>query len=275
MSLAESETSETRGGNTNLPPRSEKTNQLMHWFFTWNNYESSDCEMLDTFFKGIASKFCFQEETGENGTKHLQGVISLKRRARWTEFGLPRAIHWEKVEHLTKAYQYCSKRETRTGKVFAFNFELPYSEEISHLYNWQKSLIKLVEKTPDNRTINWIWERNGCAGKTTFQKYLFTHFPDVVVLSGKGADMKNGIVEFHKKTGQLPKIIIINIPRSVDQQFISFQGIEEVKDMFFFSPKYEGGMICGASPHVLIFSNERPNLDELSNDRWNIIDINR
>lgn len=259
------------GGNTTTPRHQPRNNQLMHWFFTWNNYEKHDLEMLDTFFKSICNKYCFQEETGENGTPHLQGVISLKHRMRWTEFGLPKAIHWEKVAHLTKSYLYCSKKETRTGEIFAYNYEIPYVERINCLWNWQDKIIKIITETPDNRTINWFWEPTGCAGKTTFQKYLYTHYEDVVVLSGKGSDMKNGIVEFHKKSGKLPKIVCINIPRSVDQQFVSFQGIEEVKDMFFFSPKYEGGMICGASPHVLIFANEEPNRDELSSDRWNII----
>ena len=40
--------------------------------------------------------------------------------------------------------------------------------------------------------------------------------------------------------------------------------------MFFYSPKYEGGMIDGPPPHVLVMSNDPPDLDKLSKDRWNV-----
>jgi len=95
----------------------------------------------------------------------------------------------------------------------------------------------------------------------------------VVVLSGKASDMKNGIIKFEEANEMLPTIVLINIPRCTDVDHISWQGIEEIKDMFFFSPKYESGMICGKNPHVIIFSNEPPPERKLSDDRWKIIRI--
>lgn len=271
--MDEIETIETAGGNTKIPPPVKQSTQCMHWCFTWNNYEPSDIETLETLFKHLCHKYCFQEETGANGTKHLQGVISLKKRARWTEFGLPKVIHWEKCQNLTKAYLYCSKNDTRTGGIFAFNYELPFTEEINNLYDWEKKILKILDTEPDKRTLYWIHEPNGCAGKTTFQKYVFTHYKECVVLSGKGADMKNGIVNYLKTTGKLPRIVLINIPMSVDMNYISYTGIEEVKDMFFFSGKYEGGMVCGKNPHVIIFANREPDYGECAKDRWKVLDI--
>jgi len=61
---------------------------------------------------------------------------------------------------------------------------------------------------------------------------------------------------------------LINIPKCQDH--ISWGGIEQVKDMFFYSPKYEGGMVCGPSPHVMIFSNKEPSMEAMSQDRWKI-----
>lgn len=267
------ETIETTGGNTKKPQSSSQPNQCMHWCFTWNKYNLSDIETLETLFKHICHKYCFQEETGANGTPHLQGVISLKKKSRWTEFGLPKEIHWEKCQHLTKAYLYCSKKETRTGGVFAFNYELPYTIELPSLYKWEKDLLEILVKEPDDRTLYWIHEPNGCAGKTTFQKYVFTHFDGCVVLSGKGADMKNGIVNFVKNSGKTPRIVLINIPMSVDMSYVSYTGIEEIKDMFFFSGKYEGGMVCGKNPHVVIFSNREPDYNECAKDRWKVRNI--
>ena len=42
--------------------------------------------------------YAFQEETGEQGTPHLQGIISLKKKMRDTEFNLPSKIHWENLD---------------------------------------------------------------------------------------------------------------------------------------------------------------------------------
>ena len=70
-----------------------------------------------------------------------------------------------------------------------------------------------------------------------------------MVLGGKSADMKNGVVEYQKNNTCLPEIVVLNIPRSFNSDYLSYTGIEEVKDMFFNSGKYEGGMIDGNSPH--------------------------
>jgi len=269
------ETIEMEGGNTKIPPPPSKKQamQCLHWCFTWNNYIQKDIETLETLFRHLCHKWAFQEEKGENGTPHLQGVMSLKKRARWTEFGLPKALHWEKVINLTAAYAYATKEATRVGSVFTFNYQVKYIESITMFYEWEVKVKELLLTTPDNRTIHWFWEPKGCAGKTTFQKWVYTHMDNVVVLSGKGSDMKNGVLQYHKTQGKLPKIILINLPRTLSADYVSYTGIEEIKDCFFFSPKYEGGMICDASPHVLIFANEEPKISNMSADRWNVVRI--
>jgi hypothetical protein len=54
---------------------------------------------------------------------------------------------------------------------------------------------------------------------------------------------------------------------------VSFQGLEEIKDMLFYSGKYEGGMVCGPCPHMCIFANEPPELEKFSSDRWKVFKI--
>ena len=67
-------------------------------------------------------------------------------------------------------------------------------------------------------------------------------------------------------------MIIIDIPRS-KSEFVSYSGIEEIKDMFFFCGKYESSMVCGENPHVIVFSNTEPDYDKLSSDRWSIVNV--
>ena len=65
--------------------------------------------------------------------------------------------------------------------------------------------------------------------------------------------MKNGVVEYQKTNSCLPEIVLLNIPRSFNSDYLYNTGVEEVKDMFFYSGKYEGGMVDGNSPHLIIF----------------------
>ena len=110
----------------------------------------------------------------------------------------------------------------------------------------------------------------GEKGKTWFQKHVnvFCSLQDVVVLSGKGADMKHGVLQYKETNKRLPKLMLVNSPRSVEIQYISYAGLDKIKDMFFISPKYEGGVICGEPRHMMIFSNHDPEPDKFSTDRW-------
>lgn len=269
------ETLETGGdGNTNSSPPSLKNKQsiqLLHHFFTWNNPPIDALETLETCLRPLCKKGFFQEETGANGTPHIQGQVSCKRKMRWEQFGLPRGIHWEKTRNILAAEDYCQKDDTRTGRRISWTDELQkYIEEIAELYPWETMLLDVLKAEPDNRTIVYVHEPNGGVGKTIFQKYVYTHLEDVIVLSGKAADMKNGIITFIETNKKTPKIVLIDIPRDTGDA-VSWAGIEQIKNMFFFSGKYEGGMVCGASPHVMIFSNSPPPLSCLSGDRWRII----
>lgn len=143
------------------------------------------------------------------------------------------------------------------------------------LYDWQKDICKVLEEEPDDRSIYWYWETEGNVGKTTFQKWYFMHHKHVLTLSGKAVDMKNAIINYVEKNKDFPRVIFINIPRSVDDKYVSYTGIEEIKDMYFFSGKYEGGMVCGPNPHVMVFSNREPVYYEMSIDRWKVTELGK
>lgn len=243
-----------------------------NWCFTLNNYSNDDILEFTCSNLSVVSKYVFQEEKGENGTPHLQGYLQFTNKKRPFSVFKNKRIHWEKTRSVEHSIAYCSKIETRVGKIYTRGIDMPYEIHLKKFYNWELEIIELLKKNPDDRKINWYWEENGCAGKTTFSKWIYLNYPNTVVLSGKASDMKNAIVMYKEKNKQLPKIVIINIPRS-NIQFVSYNGIEQIKDMFFFSGKYEGGMICGENPHVLVFANEEPDYDNLSTDRWHVVNI--
>lgn len=269
--------SETEGNNqSSVSYRSKK------YVFTLNNYENLQIYNIEDWLNKNASIWCFGEEIGEEGTPHLQGYMEFKNQKKWSEItnGCPdfqKAWSQNAKGNLLQNYKYTSKQLL---KFYYGGFKpekIDYKEHIETLFQWEKDILNIIKQKPDKRKIYWYHEPVGGVGKTVFQKYLVSHYKDkykIIALSGKCADMKNGIIQFiEKNKGETPDIILINIPKNKSLEYFSYEGLEAIKDMFFYSGKYEGGMVCGASPHVFIFSNEKPPLNKMSNDRFIEVEI--
>ena len=254
------------GGNTKTPVlRGRK------WVFTLNNYSEQDTQHILGWLKRYSSKWVFGFEEAETGTPHIQGYSEFKNAKSLDVLkkNMSSRAHFERAKGTLKQnYDYTTKDGNyRYG---GFNPDkIAWTCCIKHLYHWQEKVINIINEKPDNRTIHWFWEAKGNTGKTTLQKHIMMNFAHVLPLSGKGADMKMGVVNYLKTVGELPEIILINIPRT-NLSYLSYTGMEEVKDMFFFSGKYEGGVVCGPSPHILCFANEPPISENVSLDRWKI-----
>lgn len=248
-------------GNTNPQP-----NQAKRWCFTWNNYPVNWFETIEKSFDG--SNWIVGKEVGANGTPHLQGYIELKKRARWTEFNLPKSIHWERARGTKVAnINYCVKDGDVYGTMHYDRPLVVLKEE--QLYDWQARIYEFLNKVPDDRTIYWVWETTGGVGKSTFVKFLVTTCGGIVC-SGKSADLKYLIVKFRERHGYYPKHIFYDIPRS-QENYVSWTGLEEIKNGCFASTKYECEVVVMNSPHIVCFANFEPNYSVMSFDRWNVI----
>lgn len=244
-------------------------------FFTFFYPEGCDFSKIVVEVKRYAYQGKIQSEVcPSTQRKHLQGMLWCSKACRDTLFKTLKGANFRKLKDVDDTANYCGKDETHDG-IFRVAWGYPepaYVEEIVTLYQWQKDIIEILNTEPDKRTLHWYWEPDGCTGKTTFQKYVYSHFDNVVVLSGKAADMKQGVVKYIETNKTTPRIVLINIPRSA-QEFVSYTGLEEIKDMFFYSGKYEGGMVCGKSPHIFLFANEEPDYVKLSADRFHVVKI--
>lgn len=276
-----------------LPPiKSLKTakkqgNQKLKYDFTYNNYNPNDLEHLERFLYGLCKKFVFQEEISESGTPHLQGAIWLHKRARMSElvkFKELKHCSFREVINWKALSRYCQLEiseekpfgRIKNGKIFKKNVLSPKKVikilKDQQLYKWQLNIISLIKTEADDRTIHWFYEKKGNVGKTTFCKYLVIKY-NVIVLSGKASDMKFGIVKYIEKNGDYPNIVVLDITRT-REEFLSYTGIEEIKNGLFFSGKYESDMVIGNCPHLIIFANFKPEISAMSADRWKITLIN-
>lgn len=266
-------------GNTNLQPAPvPQGNQLVKWFFTYNHYKREDIETIETKFKEICKKYVFQEEIGDkNGIPHLQGSIVLHKKMRWTEFNLMPQIHWEKTREEDNADKYCAKARTRAGKVYT-NFAVPEEVEkldvLTELRPWQKKLAELFVVPANSRDVTWVFDSVGNVGKSAFCVYLYDTLKSVLFIDGvKKADLINGVVEYRGLIGR-NTVVLLDIPRHA-RNHICYSAIESIKNGLVFNTKYETSARRFNSPHVLIFANEPPVVNDLSHDRWRIFEINK
>lgn len=274
-------------GQDQPPPKKQRLCQYWHFRFTACKVDQKD---LKTLLDEIAEAYGFQKEKGKkNGVEHYQGTFDVgASRTRWSQLEakfqkiakepllFPKCDYLEKSESKA-ADRYAMKEDTRMDgpwwKGVQFEEiaeETVYRVEIE-IRPWEQRIIdRVLDVSADDRKIWWFWEPYGGLGKTTFQKWIFQGYKNVIVLGGKAADMKMGVINYlETNEGVYPEIVIINIPKTFDMVYFSPAGTEEVKDMFFFSGKYKGGMAFGRPPKMLIFANQPAPDDEcMAKDRW-------
>lgn len=257
----------------NTENKKVRINQLSKYVFTFNNYSESDLETLLDVFKNICTKYVFQKEVGESGTPHLQGAIWLKKAMRFTEFKLSDKIHWEKMNNEKASMAYCQKSDTATGDVYVWGMKLLRPLKIikeSELYSWQSELYSKVKNViPNDRTIMWIWEEMGNVGKSAFCKFLVKTEGALFIDEGKKSDLVNLV--FNADMDQCD-IIVLDIPRA-NGNSCSYKTLEAFKNGMVCNTKYETGVKLFNPPHIIVFSNYYPEVEELSLDRWEIFKI--
>lgn len=268
--------SEEGNSNASSDTKEIRCKQAKRWCFTLNNYTEDEMVHLDHFFNTFGCEWIWGEEVGdgngvEKGTPHLQGYVEFPKRVRPVETVKCPRVHWIRCKgNRASNVTYC----TKDGCNIRGN--LPYDKPLKLIgramfYPWQEELVQLIEEEPDDRTIYWIWESGGCRGKTSLAKWLCVH-KRAMMAGGKANDIKHMVVKWKESTGVWPQIVIWNVTRS-QEDYVSYESIEAIKDGLFFSGKYEGGQVVMNSPHIVCFANFEPDTFKMSEDRWNIREI--
>lgn len=122
-----------------------------------------------------------------------------------------------------------------------------------------------MKLAPDPRKIIFVVDINGNQGKSWFARYYCDMNENgMVVIPGKKADMAYTINESCR-------VFFFDCPRSKQGDFIQYDFLEELKNGYFLSPKYESRIKKLATPHIVVLMNETPDMTKLSEDRYEII----
>jgi hypothetical protein len=132
---------------------------------------------------------------------------------------------------------------------------------------WEQMLDDILGRDPDPRKIHWFTDTQGDAGKTVYAKTLGLNGKAFIITGGKAADIYYAY--------SLQRIVILNICASQDKESAQYlyKVLEEFKDGYFLSTKYDSRAVYFPIPHVIVFSNEYPDETRLKKGRLDKIDI--
>lgn len=266
-----------------------RRNRSRRWVFTeWDTSETMRLKLLTIPCKYIQFQL---EEAPSTKLRHLQGFIVFQHPKDFSVvkkfFGVK--VHIERMRgNLAQNKDYCSKRKTKVveegtdagpwsrGNLGVADqltlFKVLDPMEGLKYKDWQQDIINIIDASPHNRKIYWYWDGNGGVGKSVFTKHLVL-MHEALVCNGSAKDMMFFIATKLNKTKKNPKIIVFDIPRAKNKDYLSYVGIEKIKDGCFLSTKYESSMVVYNPPHILVFANWPPDEEKLSPDRWVIEDI--
>jgi hypothetical protein len=132
---------------------------------------------------------------------------------------------------------------------------------------WEETLYDIVAKEPNPREIHWFVDEVGNTNKTLNAKQLIFHHNAFVSTGGKANDI------IYAYEGE--PIVVLNLVASVDKDTTSYlyKVLESFKDGLFSSGKYTSCSKVFPIPHVIVFSNDRPDEDKMKVARLIVHDI--
>jgi len=253
-----------------------------HHCFTINNFKQSDIDALLHLTK-YTKILVAQTEVGEaTATNHIQGYMQFEKKERPRRFfAADSTIFFPKDKRgwkgrvksrVDKACMYCSKPNRGNPKIdwsIRHGWERP-EPIIKELFCWEKSLIKLIEKQADNRTIHWVFGDYGC-GKTIFAKYLAMEYGYLPLEGGKRHILS--VASQNENTQGFTFLL-----GKASGNFISYEALEKVKDGIFmshFGCKGTRPFVRRRNVHCIVFANVPPDRNNYHPDKTIIWKIKR
>lgn len=228
---------------------------------------------LKTVLKEISKKWCFQLERGESGYEHYQGRFSLKTKVRLS--GCKNMFKWNEIhlsptsnENKTNTF-YVTKEETRIDGPWSDADKEIYIprqiREIDTLYPWQQYIVDRYDVW-DKRTINVVIDTKGNNGKSTLIGYMRAHgLAFAIPFANDFKDIMRMIMDVGTK-----RCYLMDMPRAINKEklYQMYGAFETIKNGYAFDDRYHFKEKVFDCPNIWIFTNHKPDMSLLSEDRW-------
>lgn len=259
------------------------TDNAIHvWDFTYFHESEAEIEEVVEILRRNCKKWVFQEEVSPTtDRKHLQGRVSLKTKSRtgWRAIGFPERkgraspTHDSKEEHFDF---YATKEESRIGAVRSDKDPVLYvpddvKEDMKTLLPWQQQLFEICKITTNRRKIYYVYEPNGGFGKTMWTRWMMAHgHGEILPLCDDYKDMMRMVMCIGPKNTYM-----VDVPKAMPKKKLAsfYSAVETIKGGYAYDDRYSFKRALFRPPNIVVFSNNLPNLNMLSWDRWVILSV--
>lgn len=255
-----------------------RDSQCITWDLTIPRDQATIREVKE-LFREHCKAWVFQLEEGETSEYvHYQCRIKLKEKLRQNQVV---NIFKEYKAHVSRTSTNGSKDDfyvmkTRTRVKGPWSDKDPvipiqYQGTPRKWRPFQEMIIKVMITKPDPRKIYIILDRIGGTGKSYLchwlacrgQARIIPPFNELKDIMGMACDTSSSNTYF------------IDVPRAMEKKKFRefYAGLEMLKAGYCYDPRYHFKEKYLNTPHIFVFTNEVPNLELLSIDRWVIIDL--
>jgi len=256
--------------------------------------ESTDyketADALRAEFERIGTNnYVYQLEKGESGNYHWQCFVHVKDKVRdrtlWKRLSkdMPHK-HSTKQPWGVKPCSDAGKEALRTYCMKSDHTKVwgPVGKKklytgadlvcMEQPWRWQSEILSLIRQEPDNRSVLWIYNESGNVGKSILMKYCKFNNLACRIPLGNAQQIKTSVIQKGVHT-----CYMLDMPRvrGKDEKIAElFSAIEEIKNGWVESCMYgKNQELMMMSPHVIVFSNQIPDLRLASADRWQVYEV--
>jgi len=248
-----------------------QTSNVYVWDATLSCERTSKEEIIERC-KLLCKKWCFQQEKGEEtGFLHYQCRFNLKEKKRLTQmkklFG---EGHYTptRTENANKEMFYVSKEETRVAGPWRDETEIEYIPRQIRgitLRPWQQQIVDDADVW-DTRSINVVYDPTGNNGKSILCQYVDVYnVGNMIPPINDYKDLMRLVMDMPKR-----KLYCIDMPRAMKKDKIGqiYSAIETIKSGYAYDDRYHFRKQHFDCPNIWVFTNNLPDREYLSEDRW-------
>ena len=136
-----------------------------------------------------------------------------------------------------------------------------------NLLPWQEELMKIMTDVKDcNRSVLWVVDGTGGAGKSVFCQYFMSTETFGRTILFQDMEYRNNTYLYNCES-----LVLFDLPRGIIPDNLRL--VEDLKNGYIISGKYEVKKKIFKSPVIVIFSNSFPDKTLLSLDRWRVYSV--
>ena len=142
------------------------------------------------------------------------------------------------------------------------------------LKSWQESLLNYMK--PSDREIIWVQGRYCGEGKTWFQDYVESKYGYKRVVAGMDIKLKKSSIchVLRKRRLATTDIFLFDVGKAKTFDTVNYEVLEKLKNGRILASKFDSVELKLRTPNiVVVFSNDRPEVNQLARDRWKIFSI--